>query len=43
MLVSEITGEDTVMLQPPGIYHNNALCGFAREIKTQRKTLCMKI
>jgi len=42
-LVSEITAEDTVMLQPPGIYHNNTLCGFVREIKTQRKPLCIKI
>lgn len=42
MFVSEIT-EETVMVQPPGIYHKNVLCDFAREIKTQRKTLCMKI
>lgn len=35
--MSEITGEDRVMLQPPGIYHNNVLGGFVREMKTQRK------
>lgn len=43
MLMSEITGEDIVMFQPPGVYHSNVLCGLVREIKAQRKSLSVKM